>query len=97
MYICRECGQVFSEPERFNDPVGYYFGETAYEEWDVCPECGETSIEEAVKCHCGEYTLITEPLCRECKEDIEKGFESLVGNLTDDGIDYLFELMEGLE
>ena len=97
MYLCRECGQGFAEPESFLDPVGHFMGETAYEEWDSCPHCGETDIEEAVKCHCGESTLITEPLCKECREDIEKGFGRLIDGLTADGKDYLFELMEGLE
>lgn len=97
MYLCRECGQVFAEPESFLDPVGHFMGETAYEEWDSCPHCGETDIEEAVKCHCGESTLITEPLCKECRTSIREQFESLIDGLTADGKDYLFELMEGLE
>lgn len=97
MQICLECKAVFEEAEIVKDPVGHFMGETAYEEWDSCPHCGETDIEEAVKCHCGEYTLITEPLCKECREDIEKGFGRLIDGLTADGKDYLFELMEGLE
>lgn len=97
MYICLDCKSVFDEPKTLKDPIGTFMGETAYEEWDSCPHCGETDIEEAVKCHCGEYTLITEPLCKECREDIEKGFRRLIDGLTADGKDYLQELMEELE
>lgn len=93
MYICLECKAVFEEAEIVKDPVGTFMGETAYEEWAVCPECGETDIEEAAKCGCREYTPESDPLCKDCKEIIL----DFVAALKPDEMDYLYELMEGVE
>lgn len=93
MYICRECKAVFGEPDFVEDPVGHFMGSTVYEDWAVCPECGETDIEEAVKCGCGEHTAESEPLCKDCKEIII----DFVSALKPDEMDYLWEVMEGLD
>lgn len=93
MYICLECKAVFEEAEIVKDPVGTFMGETAYEEWAVCPECGETDIEEAVKCGCGKHIAESELLCKDCKEIIN----DFVSALKHDERAYLQELMEELE
>ncbi|HZJ76006.1 MAG TPA: hypothetical protein VFD25_05405 [Clostridia bacterium] len=93
MQICLECKAVFEEAEIVKDPVGTYMGETAYEEWSVCPECGESTIEETVRCGCGEHIAESEPLCGNCREKINY----FVSALTPDEMDYLWEVMEGLD
>ena len=44
-YKCRYCGATFDTPrverERYE-----YWGAPAYEEWEVCPECGQGGFEE---------------------------------------------------
>lgn len=94
MYICKECWEVFEEPKVVKDPIGVYMGETAYEEWAVCQFCGESCIEEGVLCDCGDYTPTSEPLCRKCKAYIKNGLGTLTEDLGENGINFLYELME---
>lgn len=46
MYRCRDCYNEFEEPKLTRDPVGEYHGQTAYEDWYVCPHCGSDDYEE---------------------------------------------------
>jgi RecJ-like exonuclease len=70
MYICDECGDVFSTPE-------FHKGT------DICPGCGNKYFDEAVQCKiCGEYVSNEDAygyghdlVCRDCvnsrKDDME--------------------------
>lgn len=59
MYICEECGAVFSEDEIKIAYERHPYGEGyATEEHYCCPGCGEGGFEKAVECtRCGEYFL----------------------------------------
>lgn len=78
MYYCKDCGEVFSEPETKT--------ETWYEEvWGAmqpfsetickCPHCGSEDIDDAVSCdNCGEYfnpnDLDENCYCKACAEEL---------------------------
>lgn len=73
MYICRDCGKQFDEPERtYDDPspagVSLASGYYVYEE---CPCCGSEDIEEAHQCQiCREWTIEDSTICHSCREQI---------------------------
>lgn len=71
MYICNECGEVFSEPKIIEEHHPYGMG-YATEDWAVCPCCGEEDICEAKKCkRCGEYFAeLHEGYCDCCYGDM---------------------------
>lgn len=45
---CIRCGAIFSSDEADTrpEPVGEFWGRQAYEEIDICPECGGDDLEE---------------------------------------------------
>ncbi len=53
MYVCKECGEIFEEPEHCVERHGFTDG--MYEEWDGCPECGGNYTEAFCCDLCGEY------------------------------------------
>ena len=83
MFICKECGAVFEEPNVTYDdpsPSGVALASGAYE-YDYCPECGGEDIEVADECaSCGEY-IIGKTLCEDCKK-------AFALSLTDLAVEY---------
>lgn len=79
MYICKNCGAVFEEPdiEAYDpspDGVGLPRG---YYEIHYCPMCGGDWIEQADKCpSCGEY-FIGGIVCDDCRETLSDGLNRL--------------------
>ena len=59
MLACTDCGAVFEENELKPTYENYPDGEgNVTQTFEVCPNCGEGGIEEAVRCqHCGDYGL----------------------------------------
>lgn len=52
MYKCEECGCIFEEPMFNREYHGLEYG---YEEYGVCPNCGERGYKEGTPCKtCGE-------------------------------------------
>ena len=78
MYICRDCGEIFSKPETYTENHPYGMG-YASETFGCCPCCGG-DYEEAVKCaDCGEYFSddeLIDGMCEHClkmaREEIAK-------------------------
>ena len=74
MFICEECGEVFSEYEvnRWEDEIGEYCGVPYTEKMSGCPNCKGTYVE-AKKCEkCG--TWIREDswdFCEECLNEYQ--------------------------
>lgn len=59
MYKCPECGETFDTPHEYEEKHGLDYG--PYEQWSVCPYCGEPGYEEAVECDvCGETVCASE-------------------------------------
>lgn len=53
MFVCCECGHVFSEPECWEEQHGLDYG--PYESFSGCPRCGG-AYTETYRCDCcGEY------------------------------------------
>ena len=67
MYICNECGEIFSDHKIIREPRPYGMG-VAYEEFGVCPHCDSDDWSEAEQCErCGEYIAeLEDDLCDEC-------------------------------
>ena len=80
VYVCFDCGTLFSDPKRWVEAHG--LPEPPYEEWYGCPFCGGTYTE-AFECdNCGNY--ITDSYikledgsryCHECYCEFELGDE----------------------
>lgn len=71
MYICNNCGAVFSEPDTYEEHHPYGMGYAA-EKWAVCPFCEETDYSEAKQCErCGEFAAeLNNGLCECCYGDM---------------------------
>lgn len=85
MFICRNCGSVFSTPE-------YHRGK------DICPDCGSKNYVEANYCNlCHDYFVPVgnelwgnTEYCPECREAAEEQLREAVLQLVDpDYIDLL--------
>lgn len=71
MFVCLDCGRVFSEPKVFIERHGFDYG--PYEEFSGCPDCGGAYIE-GFYCDCcdeiitGKYikTENGDRICDEC-------------------------------
>ena len=81
MYICLECGRIFSEPAKWKEDRGEYFGSPAYEEWWGCPNC-HGDYAETYRCNrCGEWiggsyiTIDDKRYCEYCYDKYELGEE----------------------
>ena len=46
MYKCNHCGEEFEVPRTERQLMGEYFGDKAYENYEVCPECGSDEWDE---------------------------------------------------
>jgi hypothetical protein len=68
MFICNECGHIFSEPEIYKERHPY--GEGYASESLACCPCCSGSFSEAVQCAvCGEYFAeeeLEDDMCPEC-------------------------------
>lgn len=102
MYICRDCGEIFSEPETYTENHPYGMG-YASETFGCCPCCGG-DYEEAVKCaDCEEYFLqddLNNGMCEYCvnnaREEIAKAVvnlfpKNIINNLPEDIFDDVWE------
>ena len=57
MFICLECGKLFSDPKHYKEYQGECFGYPAYEEFDACPNCSG-AYAETYQCDCcGEWII----------------------------------------
>ena len=106
MYICKECGEVFSEPSTYEE--SYPYGESyATQTFGCCPCCGEGNYEEAKRCpECDEWVTEDEAyngMCDNCKEMYRKDIVNAIANLftketldnlPDDIFDDLWEDLE---
>ena len=53
MFVCIECGKVFSEPKYWEETHGLEYG--PYETFSGCPSCGG-AFTETYRCdYCGEW------------------------------------------
>jgi RecJ-like exonuclease len=98
MYKCVACGHLFEDGEQnvYRENVGECHGSPAYQEFSVCPICGE-DYEEVKPCKiCGSYEHETdEDFCDECQKDIIKRFNALVNeNFSEEEIEFLKEEQE---
>lgn len=73
MYLCLDCGNIFSEPKRFRE-VGSE--DIPFDEWCGCPECGGNYATLHICDRCGEaiatdhfYTIDGETYCEKCCEE----------------------------
>lgn len=75
MFICKECGHVFSEPGYYEESRPY--GEAdVYETFSCCP-CCKGDYEEAVQCECCEEYFSKDEMeyndiCPTCIESYQK-------------------------
>jgi hypothetical protein len=75
MYICLECGSVFSDAGRFIETHGLERG--PYEHYCGCPHCGG-GFEEAVECSiCGEMHPLSEDTNGVCADCIDSKADDL--------------------
>lgn len=98
MYKCLECGHLFEEGEQktYRECVGECHGSPAYQEFSVCPVCGE-EYEEVKPCKiCGSYDKESDKdYCDECQKDIKKRFNQLIkDNFSEQEIEFLKEEQE---
>lgn len=98
MYKCVACGHLFEDGEQKNyrENVGECHGSPAYQEFSVCPVCGE-DYEEVKPCKiCGSYEhKHDEEFCKECQKDIMKRFNQLIkDNFSEQEIEFLKEEQE---
>ena len=98
MYKCVACGHLFENGEQntYRENVGECHGSPAYQEFSVCPICGE-DYEEVKPCKiCGNYDHENdEGFCEECKKDIMKRFNNLIEqNFWETEIELLREMDE---
>lgn len=98
MYRCLDCGHVFEEGEQkvYRENVGECHGTPAYQEFSVCPVCGE-DYEEVKPCKiCGSYEHETdEDFCDECQKDVKKRLDNLIKqNFNDTEIELLKQMDE---
>lgn len=79
MFICLDCGHIFSEPRHYTETHG--LERPPYEEWFGCPECGGPYTEAYLCDECGEWItgtyvkLNSERFCENCYTKYEIGEE----------------------
>ena len=71
MYICNNCGELFTDFKVHKEKRPYGMG-YATEEWAVCPHCGEADFTEPKQCErCGALVAeLDEGLCDCCNGDM---------------------------
>lgn len=80
MFVCIECGEVFTVPDRWEEKHGFNYG--PFEQFSGCPYCGG-AYAEAHKCSCcdewitGTYikTEDDQRICEDCHRVMEVGDE----------------------
>ena len=80
MYVCLDCGCIFSEPKNYVETHG--FSTPPYEKWSGCPNCNG-AYTEAYECGCcdewidGTYIKLEdgERICENCYTTYELGDE----------------------
>ena len=84
MYICNECGDVFTQPELRIDVEKHYelseMGNVPCEEFRswACPHCGSGDFDVADECViCGDYCKKDAVLCTSCTEELEQKLEEV--------------------
>jgi predicted amidophosphoribosyltransferase len=79
MYKCSSCGEIFEEPEIVSEKVGEIGCQSAYQDYEVCPNCGEDGyFEEIHQCEmCGEYADLEDGFCEDCIDKTRKEFMSV--------------------
>lgn len=90
--ICDDCGYVFENPVIVILPPG--------EEWESCPACKSTEINEAAQClGCGEtknYYNLENEYCEDCGIGIIKRFHDFLENgFSTKEREYLNEFYDG--
>lgn len=82
IYLCNECKNHFSEPQRIRERTGVVAPDGYAEEWewDVCPSCGSDDIESREWCElCGaRLAKGTSDYCNECLTIIETGIRAFL-------------------
>ena len=70
MFICEDCGAIFSEPKIEYETHGLPC--PPYERWEYCPHCESTNFNEAKHCtRCDEYvTELHNGVCDICYDDL---------------------------
>lgn len=89
MYICQDCGTVFSTPERC------YAGL-----WEMacCPQCDGNNYKPAGECAvCGTDISEDEPhgLCPVCRDNTRRVFQTFLNSFTDEQLAFLTDAWEG--
>lgn len=83
MFVCCECGKIFSDTIKWKEDRGEHFGFPAYEEYYGSP-CCYGSYTEAYRCDCCEEYIQTEDYiktmdglryCEDCIEYMKLGDE----------------------
>lgn len=70
-YKCLECGEFFTEPKKWKEYRGEFWGAPAYEEMVGCPDC-RGDYEELVPCElCGEECEEDSLTCGVCEDCLE--------------------------
>lgn len=80
MFVCTNCGEVFEDPDCWEEGHGLDYG--PFEQWSGCPACGESYVE-AYKCDCcdewitGRYikTDNDQRICEDCYKVMDVGDE----------------------
>lgn len=92
MYICKECGGTFDEPNVIPEfhPAGDGF---VREDFGYCPYCGSSAWEQAYPClKCGEAVADSDyffHLCRRCETEAKRGLQDYFDTLTKEELDFL--------
>jgi formylmethanofuran dehydrogenase subunit E len=82
MYVCKSCGNLFSEVKRWKEDRGECFGFPAYEEFVGSP-CCQSGYAKARQCDsCGDYLIGSyiklrdgSRYCEDCYQPMEIGDE----------------------
>lgn len=103
MYICEECGLVFSEPKTYHEGCapGCAVGESGFtHSYKACPNC-EGYYEEAMECQgCGGFVSIQsdDPFCVTCTSNILSKFIKLMqDNFREDEYDVIYNHIESFD
>lgn len=79
MYICKDCGLIFSEPKHYSEdrtPGGVCEGGSFIEHYEGCPACAG-AFDDAQMCQrCSEWC--DNNFCDSCIEDIKKEYADII-------------------
>ena len=90
MFICKDCGSLFENPDHMEENVGECWGQPAFQTIDICPYCHWDEIDEARMCEiCGEWKSEDDMecgICWDCMNEHKYDFdycEKLCGDETE--------------